>query len=93
MVAAIGPRLPYSATLGTRYVSQTPKRFGLTLDGLQSLNLFEVGLASRMLPKVAEYSNLGLKGAIPLGLLWQISQRSVTPLPTACSNKQVIVRS
>ena len=42
---------------------------GLMLDGLQSRNLFEVGFASPMLlPKVAEYSNLGLKDAIPLGI-------------------------
>ena len=69
MVAAISPRLPYSATLGTVCFAEPRKgSVGLILDGLQSRNLFEVGFASRMLPKVAEYSNLGLKDAIPLGL-------------------------
>ena len=38
MVAAISLRLPYSATLGTRDVSQNPEGSGgLSLDGLQTV--------------------------------------------------------
>ena len=69
-IAPHSPRLPYSATLGARYATPNPEGVPSALGAARSRcrNLFEVGTERSPSPKVAEYSNLGLEDAIPLGL-------------------------
>ena len=69
MVATISPRLPYSSTLGSGMFRRTLKPFGRPeLSRVARPQPLRGWPHIMNAPKVAEYSNLGLKDAIPLGL-------------------------